>query len=380
MGLKGHWYRGGTSKCWLFDARDVALHAPTREEIPALLSAAFGAADARQLDGVGGGTSTTSKAAVIWATPDTDADLDYLFAQVGIGDPTVELGSNCGNCATAIALFAVQSGIVAAQDGMTKVRMRHLTSGAVLTGSVPTPGGRIPKSGLARVPGSSAAGVPVNLSFHSPWGKSTGSVLPTGNTVDQLKVDGRTLSATMVDAGAPAVFLPAEEAVVDLSSMTDNLSAQLPTLIAARASAGLIMGLRKPEDPPQNAVPKVGVVAPAGDYIAADGTTITADSHDVRVRMLSMLAPHPAIGLTSAVAVALAASLESSVVANAAGLSPSTSTGSLRVLRIGTPAGVITADIISDDTGAVTEVALHRAARHIATADIDVAQPAELSA
>ncbi|UKA75281.1 PrpF domain-containing protein [Arthrobacter sp. FW306-07-I] len=380
MGLKGHWYRGGTSKCWLFDARDVALHAPTREEIPALLSAAFGAADARQLDGVGGGTSTTSKAAVIWATPGTEADLDYLFAQVGIGDPTVELGSNCGNCATAIALFAVQSGIVAAQDGMTKVRMRHLSSGAVLTGSVPTPGGRIPKSGLARVPGSSAAGVPVNLSFHSPWGKSTGSVLPTGNTVDQLQMEGRTHSATMVDAGAPAVLLAAEEAGVDLSSMTDNLSAQLPTLMAARASAGLIMGLRKPEDPPQNAVPKVGVVAPAGDYVAADGTTITADSHDVRVRMLSMLAPHPAIGLTSAVAVALAASLESSVVADAAGLSPSTSTGSLRVLRIGTPAGVITADIISDDTGTVTEVALHRAARHIAIADIDVAQPVELSA
>lgn len=379
MGLKGHWYRGGTSKCWLFDARDVALHAPTREEIPALLSAAFGAADARQLDGVGGGTSTTSKAAVVWATPGGEADLDYLFAQVGIGDPTVELGSNCGNCATAIALFAVQSGIVAPRDGMTKVRMHHLTSGAVLTGTVPTPGGRIPKSGLARVPGSTAAGVPVNLSFHSPWGKSTGSVLPTGNTVDQLQVDGRTLSATMVDAGAPAVLLPAEEAGVDLSSMTDNLSAQLPTLIAARASAGLIMGLRKPEDPPQNAVPKVGVVAPAGDYIAADGTTITADSHDMRVRMLSMLAPHPAIGLTSAVAVALAASLPSSVVASAAG-QPSPDAGSPRVLRIGTPAGVITADIISDDNGTVSEVALHRAARHIATADIDVAQAAELSA
>jgi 2-methylaconitate cis-trans-isomerase PrpF len=262
---------------------------------------------------------------------------------------------------------------------MTKVRMHHLTSGAVLTGTVPTPGGRIPKSGLARVPGSTAAGVPVNLSFHSPWGKSTGSVLPTGNPVDQLQVDGRTLSATMVDAGAPAVLLPAEEAGVDLSSMTDNLAAQLPTLIAARASAGLIMGLRKPEDPPQNAVPKVGVVAPAGDYIAADGTTITAGSHDVRVRMLSMLAPHPAIGLTSAVAVALAASLPSSVVANAAG-QPSTGAGSPRVLRIGTPAGVITADIISDDNGIVSEVALHRAARHIATADIDVAQPAELSA
>jgi len=380
VGLKGRWYRGGTSKCWLFDARDVALHAPTREDIPALLSAAFGAADARQLDGVGGGTSTTSKAAVIWATPGAEADLDYLFAQVGIGDPTVELGSNCGNCATAIALFAVQTGIVPARDGMTKVRMRHVTSGAVLSGAVPTPGGRIPKSGLARVPGSSAAGVPVSLSFHGPWGQNTGALLPTGNTVDQLQVNGRTLTATMVDAGAPAVLLAADQAGVDLSSMTDNLTAQLPTLIAARASAGLIMGLRKPEDPPQNAVPKVGVVAPAGDYTAADGTTITAGSHDVRVRMLSMLAPHPAIGLTSAVAVALASSLQSSVVANAAGQSPSTGTGTPRLLRVGTPAGVITAEIITDDTGAVSEVALHRAARHIATADIDVAPAAELSA
>ena len=378
MGLKGHWYRGGTSKCWLFDARDVAHHAPTLEEIPALLSAAFGAADARQLDGVGGGTSTTSKAAVIWATPGADADLDYLFAQVGIGDPTVELGSNCGNCATAIALFAVQSGIVAPRDGMTKVRMRHVTSGAVLSGTVPTPGGHVPRSGLARVPGSSAAGVPVSLSFHGPWGQNTGALLPTGNPADQLQVDGKALTATMVDAGAPAVLLAADHAGVDLSSMTDGLAAQLPDLIAARASAGLIMGLRKPEDPPQNAVPKVGVVAPAGDYTAADGTTITAGSHDVRVRMLSMLAPHPAIGLTSAVAVALAASLPSSVVADAAG-QPSTA-GSPRVLRIGTPAGVITADIISDATGTVSEVALHRAARHIATADIDVAPAAELSA
>jgi len=380
VGLRGHWYRGGTSKCWLFDAKDVAPHAPTREEIPALLSAAFGAADARQLDGVGGGTSTTSKAAVIWATPDADADLDYLFAQVGIGDPTVELGSNCGNCATAIALFAVQTGIVKAQDGMTKVRMRHATSGAVLSGTVPTPGGTIPKSGLARVPGSSAAGVPVSLSFHGPWGQSTGALLPTGNAVDQLEVNGKTLNATLVDAGAPAVFLPADQAGVDLSSMTDNLAGQLPTLIAARASAGLTMGLRKPEDPPQNAVPKVGVVAPAGDYVAADGTTISADSHDVRVRMLSMLAPHPAIGLTSAVAVSLAASLQSSVVASAAGQAPSAGKGSPRVLRIGTPAGVITAEIISDETGTVSEVALHRAARHIATADIDVAQATELSA
>lgn len=372
MQLRGHWYRGGTSKCWLFDAEDVARHATSQDEIQALLADAFGAADARQLDGVGGGTSTTSKAAIIAGTPDGPADLDYLFAQVGIGDETVELGSNCGNCATAIALYAVQTGIVPPNDGITRVSMRNLNTGAVLSGAIATPGGRIPKSGLARVPGSSAAGVPVSLSFHAPWGQTTGALLPTGSVTDEIMVEGTPISATLVDAGAPAVLIPADEVGIDLSSMTGGMSEQLPRLVAARAAAGLAMGLRKPEDPPQNAVPKVGVVAPAGDYTAADGTLIAANTHDIRVRMLSMLAPHPAIGLTSAVAVSLAAALPSSVVANALATTQNPGSGTL-LLRIGTPAGVITTEVVTDDNGLVSEVALHRAARQLAVADIDVA-------
>jgi 2-methylaconitate cis-trans-isomerase PrpF len=380
MQLRGHWYRGGTSKCWLFDAEDVAPHADSREAIRSLLADAFGAADARQLDGVGGGTSTTSKAAIIRATPDGPADLDYLFAQVGIGDPTVELGSNCGNCATAIALYAVQSGIVPPQDGTTRVSMRNLNTGAVLSGTIATSDGLIPTSGLARVPGTTALGVPVNLSFHAPWGQTTGALLPTGNVSDRIPAGaGTTLTATMVDAGAPAVLIPADEAGVNLSSMTGSLAEQLPLLVAARASASLLMGLRQPEDPPQNAVPKVGVVAAPGDYIAADGTTITADSHDIRVRMLSMLTPHPAIGLTSAVAVSLAAALQGSVVAGM--LPPADSIDrESRLLRIGTPAGVVTTEVVTDDNGLVSEVALHRAARHLAVADIDVAEAMALTA
>ncbi|MDP9886200.1 2-methylaconitate cis-trans-isomerase PrpF [Sinomonas atrocyanea] len=369
MQLRGHWYRGGTSKCWLFDAQDVARHAGSPAEVLHLLADAFGAADARQLDGVGGGTSTTSKAAVITATPEGPSDLDYLFAQVGIGDPTVELGSNCGNCATAIALYAVQSGIVAAQEGTTRVRMRNLNTGAVLTGTIATPGRCVPTSGRATVPGSSALGVPVSLSFHSPWGGTTGSVLPTGEPVDALAVGRATLNVTMVDAGAPAALLRADELGIDLSSMGAGLGGHLPQLVSARAAAGLAMGLRKPEDPPQNAIPKVGVVAPAADYTAADGSLVTAGSHDLRVRMLSMLAPHPAIGLTSAVAVSLAAAVPGSLVAD---VLPQSRTGQL--LRLGTPAGVITTEVVTDGSGAVTEVALHRAARQLAVADIDVAR------
>ena len=374
MRLRGHWYRGGTSKCWLFDADDVALHATSQEEVLMLLADAFGAADARQLDGVGGGTSTTSKAAIITPTPEGPADLDYLFAQVGIGDPTVELGCNCGNCATAIALYAVQSGIVAPGAGTTRVRMRNVNTGATLSGTISTPGGRVPTSGRARVPGSSAPGVPVGLSFHAPWGQTTGSVLPTGSPVDEIVLGEAGLTGSMVDAGAPAVFLPADQVGIDLSSMTDPLTTHLPRLIRARSAAAVQMGIRRPEDPPQNAVPKVGVVAPAGDYIATDGAKITADSHDMRVRMLSMLAPHPAIGLTSAVAVSLASALPGTVVAEAARLAP-LGTSASGLLRIGTPAGVITAEVTTDGSGNVSEVALHRAARQLAIADIDVAQP-----
>lgn len=374
MQLRGHWYRGGTSKCWLFDAEDVARHASSREEMLQLLADAFGAADARQLDGVGGGTSTTSKAAIVTATPDGPTDLDYLFAQVGIGVPTVELGSNCGNCATAIALYAVQAGIVRAGDVATRVRMRNLNTGAVLTGTIATPLRRVPTAGQARVPGSAAPGVPVRLSFHAPWGQSTGMLLPTGEAVDRLavSVDGRSLAATMLDAGAPAVFVPAGDLGVDLSSMTDGLAHALPRLLEVRAAAGVVMGLRPPGAPPQNAIPKVGLVAPAGTYTASDGTLVPEDSHDLRVRMLSMLAPHPAIGLTSAVAVSAAAAVAGSVVATS--LARASTPGEGRWLRIGTPAGVVTTEVVTDDAGNVIEVVLDRAARQLATAHIEVAR------
>ncbi|GAB3268519.1 PrpF domain-containing protein [Sinomonas notoginsengisoli] len=378
MRLRGHWYRGGTSKCWLFDADDVARHATSPEGIQGLLADAFGAADARQLDGVGGGTSTTSKAAVVRPTPGGPADLEYLFAQVGIGDSSVELGSNCGNCATAIALYAVQTGLVPAGDGNTRVSMRNVNTGAMLSGTIPTPGGRIPTSGNAAVPGSRALGVPVSLSFHAPWGQTTGAVLPAGTPAMELAVTGTPITATLVDAGAPAAFVSAEELGIDLSSMTGDLAEHLGQLIAIRGSAGLVMGLRSPEDPPQHAVPKVGVVASPADYRAADGTRISAESHDLRVRMLSMLAPHPAIGLTSAVAISVAAALPGSVVAKA--LSAAQASGRTRLLRIGTPAGVVTTEIVMSSAGEIEEVALHRAARHLAVADIDVAHPAAQAA
>ena len=177
--LQGEMIRGGTSKCWIFDHHHVAA---TGADTDALLLAAFNAADPRQIDGVGGASSTTSKAAIVRAVGGAGGvDVEYAFAQVGIGDERVEWTSNCGNCATAVALYAAHRGLVPVTGDTTTVRMRNVNTGARLTGTIPTPGGTVPEEGGAAVPGTTALGVPVLLGFVDPAGSSTGRALPTGH-------------------------------------------------------------------------------------------------------------------------------------------------------------------------------------------------------
>lgn len=370
--LRSTWMRGGTSKCWLFNAVDVDPLIAQAGGLDALLTSAFGSGDPRQLDGVGGGSSTTSKAAIVRRSPQPGIDIDYLFAQVAIGDRRVEWGSNCGNCATAIGLYALQSGLVAVDDGVTVVRMRNQNTGAVLNAEIPTPGGRIPSEGNAAVPGTTALGVPVGLSF---TGLSAGTqMLPTGNAIDAVAAAGSRYAATMVVAGAPAALFDA--AGLGLTGAEDNatIAEHLPLLVALRQEASLRMGLSKPGDPISHAIPKVGIVGPPRDYRTTTGEAISGDEYDVSVRMVSMLAPHPAIGLTSAVAVAAASTVGGSVVSHAMRRSGS------RSLRLGTPAGVLHLDLSFTPAGALDSVTLHRAARRLAVAELFVAAPALVNA
>lgn len=365
--LRATWMRGGTSKCWLFNAVDVEPLVAQAGGIDALLVSAFGSGDPRQLDGVGGGSSTTSKAAIVRRSAASGIDVDYLFAQVAIGDRKVEWGSNCGNCATAIGLYALQSGLVAVDDAVTTVRMRNQNTGAVLTAEIATPGGAIPAEGNAAVPGTNALGVPVGLSF---TGLAAGTPLPTGNAIDHVIEAGRSHAATMVIAGAPAALFDATD--LGLTGAEDNgvIGEHLPLLMALRQQSSLRMGLSKPGDPISHAIPKVGLVGAPRDYRTAAGDTVGADQYDVSVRMLSMLAPHPAIGLTSAVAVAAASTVPDGVVARA--LRGSTPT----LLRLGTPAGVLHVDLDRATDGVLESVTLHRAARRIAIAELFVTAPA----
>ncbi|WP_030739970.1 PrpF domain-containing protein [Streptomyces sp. NRRL F-5135] len=367
--------RGGTSKCWLFNQ----VHVPAdRAHLERLLVAAYGAADPVHLDGVGGATPTTSKAAVVAASSREGIDVDYLFAQVGIGTGTVEWGSNCGNCATAIALYAVAKGLVPLTGDRTRVTMHNTNTGAILRAEVDTTGGVVHEFGTQTVPGTLSGGVAVGLTFHDPVGSGTGAGLPTGSAAEELSTapagpGGAALPppyVSMVDAGAPVVFVDARRAGRTGAETLEQTRAEIPWLRAVRHSAAARMGLLRPGDRPGDAVPKVGLVGPPVPYTSTLGERIAAEDYDVSARMLSMNAPHPAIGLTSAVAVAVANLREGTVVAEA-----STAPGS-SALRIGTPAGVLAVHASGLTPDGPARVTVRRAARILCDAEIFVPAPA----
>ncbi|KHK99827.1 hypothetical protein LK09_00325 [Microbacterium mangrovi] len=352
--------RGGTSKCWLFDRSDVP---GDRRLLSELLIDLFGADDPHQLDGVGGGTSVTSKAAVVSRSTSGDADVDYLFAQVGIGAHTVEWGSNCGNCATAVALWAVERyRLPARPDGTVPVRMRNINTGSLVVAVVGTS-----ESAPTRVPGVRGVGTPVDLTFLAPAGSTTGSLWPTGKRIEAMSTSGVTVDATLADAGAPVALIPAADLGLPDAASEHELRDAVPLLRRIRARAAVRMGLAPSEDAALDAVPKVGVVGRAVDYVDTLGQTVRADEYDVSVRMLSMNAPHPTIGLTAAVAVAVVAS-EPGTVLEHVGV-PS----ALSRVRIGTAGGVLACEI--HRSPATLRVELRRAARRIADSQILTGEP-----
>lgn len=369
--LHGQWYRGGTSKCWLFANDEMPAD---RAGIAHALTAAFGSGDERQLNGVGGASSTTSKAAVISPSAILDIDISYLFAQVGIGASGVEFTSNCGNCASAVALYAIQNGLVRPRGEVTEVRMVNENTRSVLVADVATPGSKIPSNGAETIPGSSMPGVPVNVFFENVDGASTGELLPAGRAVTSVVLGDQTFDVSCIDAGAPACFVPAAELGMTGTESVAETRLRLSELIAIRSAASVSMGLTGEDEEPSPAVPKVGTIAAPTDYTSISGKKIAANDYDISVRMVSMFDPHPAIGITSSIALARAAFVDGSLVNSMIGeraLSAQTGSGELAV-RIGTPVGIIACHVQLDESGHVARLGVRRVARRIANAEIDL--------
>jgi len=286
--------RGGTSKGAYFLASDLPADPAQRDRV---LLSVMGSPDTRQIDGIGGATSLTSKVAVIAPSERPDADVDYLFLQVAVDEARVDDGQNCGNILVGVAPFAIEHALVPARDGTTRVRIHMVNSGARVEAEVRTPGGAVEYEGDTAIDGVPGGAAPVVLDFLDTEGSACGSLLPSGSVLDTI--DG--VPATLIDNGMPVVILRAAElgrTGTETKAALDADDALKARLEAIRLDAGRRMGLG---DVSERSFPKMCLIAPPreGGLVA----TRSFIPHDC----------HAAIGVFAAVSVVTACVLPDSV-------------------------------------------------------------------
>lgn len=345
--------RGGTSKAIMFHARDLPSE---RAQWDPIFLAALGSPDphGRQLDGMGGGISSLSKACIIAPSERRDADVDYTFAQVQVRDAHVDYKGNCGNMLSAVGPFAVDEGLLRASGDSAMVRIFNTNTQKVIHARFPLRDGRAAVEGDLTIPGVHGTGAPVKLDFIAPGGATTGKLLPTGQPLDRLDVPGLgALALSMVDAANACVFVRAADIGLTGRELPGELEADpaaLARLQAVRVAASQAMGIAKSEAEARAiaVVPFVCVVSAPANAPTLSGERVAAHDIDFAARFVSNGQPHRALPLTGALCTAVAARIAGSVVAEA--LSAGAGEGAL---RIGMPSGVLTvaADVARDAAG-----------------------------
>lgn len=335
--------RGGTSKGVFFHERDLPTDASARDR---LILAAFGSPDPfrRQIDGLGGATSTTSKVAVIGDGSAHGVDVTYDFGQVGIDVPLVDRRGNCGNISSAVGPFAVDEGLVEPAEPVTQVRFLNTNTGKVIVAHVPTRDGRFDHRGGFEIPGIPGTAAEVRLDYLEPGGAVTGRLLPTGSLTDTLEVPGvGTLEVSILDAANPLVFVRWEDLGLTGLEQPDEIdadSALLARIESVRAAAAVVSGIA---DTPEQAtaqvpsVPKLAFVGPPRDYVRLDGVAVEEKASTLRAAMMSMGRVHRSYPLTGAICTAVAAAIPGTVAAKTS----RTGTAPPGVCIIGHPSGVL---------------------------------------
>jgi 4-oxalomesaconate tautomerase len=286
--------RGGTSKGAFFLASDLPADPGQRD---ALILAAMGHGEPRQIDGIGGGTPLTTKVAIISTAQDSAADVDYLFGQVVAIESRIDYAPTCGNILAGVGPFAIEHGLVPARDGQTEVRIRMVNTDSRCTAVIRTPGGRVQYDGDTAISGVPGTAAPVLLSFSEIAGSSCGALLPTGHARDI--VDG--VAVTCIDNGMPVVIMRAADLGVSgyETPQALDVNAELKARVERiRLQAGSLMGLGNVTN---KVVPKMTLIAPA------------IEGGAVHTRTFIPKRCHDAIGVLGAVSVASACVIEGSV-------------------------------------------------------------------
>ena len=343
--------RGGTSKGVFFRLQDL----PPAAQVPgaardAILLRVIGSPDpyGKQIDGMGGATSSTSKTVILSTSTQPDHDVDYLFGQVAIDKAFVDWSGNCGNLSAAVGSFAISAGLVDAaripQNGIATVRIWQANIGKTIIAHVPVTNGEVQETGDFELDGVTFPAAEVQLEFMDPAADEEGaggSMFPTGNLVDDLEVPGiGTLKATMINAGIPTIFVNAAAIGYQGTELQDAINGDAKALAmfeTIRAHGAVRMGLIKhiDEAAKRQHTPKVAFVAPPVDYVSSSGKAVVGKDIDLLVRAMSMGKLHHAMMGTAAVAIGTAAAIPGTLVNIAAG------GGERSAVRFGHPSGTL---------------------------------------
>jgi probable AcnD-accessory protein PrpF len=368
--------RGGTSKGVFFKLDDLPDDArvagPARD---ALLLRVIGSPDpyGKQIDGMGGATSSTSKAVIVATSTQEDHDVDYLFGQVAIDKPFVDWSGNCGNLSAAVGPFAIAAGLVdparVPHDGVAVVRIWQANIGKTILAHVPMTAGQVQETGDFELDGVTFPAAEVQLEFMDPAAEEEGgggAMFPTGNLVDELDVPGvGVLRATLINAGIPTIFVEAGALGYDGTELQDAINGDpraLAVFETIRAHGALRMGLIASIDEAgkRQHTPKVAFVGKAAGYVSSSGRQVAAGEIDLLVRALSMGKLHHAMMGTAAVAIGTAAAIPGTLVNLAAGR------GERSAVRFGHPSGTLRVGaeaVLEDGQWRVAKASMSRSAR-----------------
>jgi 2-methylaconitate isomerase len=350
--IRATYMRGGTSKGVFFKLTDLPRNAQApgaaRDQ---MLLRVIGSPDpyGKQIDGMGGATSSTSKTVILSKSERADHDVDYLFGQVSIDKAFVDWSGNCGNLSAAVGPFAIANGLVDAarvpKNGVCTVRIWQANIQKTIVSHVPITNGEVQETGAFELDGVTFPAAEIQLEFLDPAdegeGDADGAMFPTGNIVDTLEVPGvGAFQATMINAGIPTIFLNATDLGYTGTELQDAINgdaAALKKFETIRTLGALRMGLIKTaeEAASRQHTPKVAFVSSAKTYAASSGKTVNASEIDLCVRALSMGKLHHAMMGTAAVAIGTAAAIPGTLVNLAAG------GGEKSAVRFGHPSGTL---------------------------------------
>ena len=361
--------RGGTSRAVFFSEAVMRPYAADVRD--AIILTALGSPDpyGRQIDGLGGGISSLSKAAIIGRCGGQEADITFNFAQVDVHRPFVDWGGTCGNMSAAVGPFAIDEGLVEAIEPVTRVWVLATNTGKRYIAHVPVQDGRAAVEGDTIVDGVPGTGAGIALEYLEPGGSLGGDLLPTGQPRQQMTLaSGKRVSVSLVDAALPMVFVRAAELGANATLLAPELDADAGlqlVLEEIRCRAAVLFGLA--DDPEQatekvKAVPKVALVAPPAGYTSSAGKFIAAGHADVIARAISMGNTHRTFPGTASMCTAVAAAVEGTVVHEVARAELG------GPLRLGHPAGIMpVAARVHQKDGAwqVESVTTQRTARRI---------------